>query len=725
MKPHKQRRFIMIGAIVVLVLGIVSYSGIQAFAGTLKPKLRAGVATTPIQHVVVIMEENHTFDSLFGTFPGANGIKETPAPNPLSEDIDHTGSAAIAAMDGGKMDEFNPRGQVQYQQSDIPIYWQYAQQYGLADNFFTSVSAASTPNHISMIAGQTGGNDEITAGGCTLGSKVMIHSRSITGQEYYAPPCYNISSLPDILSQNSVSWKYYSQADIWDAPLFLQSVYQSPNNIRSSTQFVTDVQQNQMASVSWVMPPGGDASDHPPGDIRTAQNWVESQINTVMNSPYWNSTAIFLTWDDWGGFYDHVTPQTIDGDGLGPRVPLIVISPYSVQGYISHKQSEFASFDTFMEQNWNLPSLHTRDSLPSSSNLMDFFNFQQSPQAPLILQPLKVPSLMSVPTSGVGGTNTQQGAIVPDVGSKNSLETFAVIYTGAMPPVIHKVTVDGVDYQLVDAGKVTGGELFSYTMHMAQVGTHATHFTMSDGTTTDTLPHNMSDYAYPVIVPFTLANHITPNIALYQKPVTWQTTYIPTNGKPAVLAEVQIDGVAHPMTLIHSKPYIYTYTATLAIGLHFTRYVFDDGSGFGPVASVGSEHPTVSPIVTSGAQVSPTTGTVGTVFTYSVTYTNSSGDWPTTASLYTGANPIPLTLVSGDPVHGALYQAQVTLKVQGKHSFSFVFTDTQMTPQAGWSDPISPATYAGPNVGANLPAIPRGTLVLPSHTVDPDVPNAY
>src|SRR5579863_10426736 len=146
----------MLALMLLLALACSSSS----LASPASPHSRAG-ETSPIQHVVVIMQENHTFDNLFGTFPGVNGFKEAHAANPLSGDIDHSGPAARAAVDGGKLDGFSARGQVQYHEADIPTYWAYARRFGLSDNFFSSDVTSSTPNHIAMFAGQTGGNDQI------------------------------------------------------------------------------------------------------------------------------------------------------------------------------------------------------------------------------------------------------------------------------------------------------------------------------------------------------------------------------------------------------------------------------------------------------------------------------------------------------------------------------------------------------------------------------------
>jgi len=336
-------------------------------------------ATTPIQHVVVIMMENHTFDNYFGTFPHANGVTLPRATDPAPLDFNHNGAAVASAMDGGKMDEFPLRGQIQYTQADIPTFWSYAQTFGLGDNFFTSMATSSSPNHIAMIAAQDGDLYETyNHRGCFSTQNDLIYSRQNTGNPYWSYPCHAIPSLPQTLNANNLSWRYYSTTGIWDAPEMVQQLAGSPGDVHSETQFIQDVNSGKMANVSWITPPGSTYSDHPPAPVEGAQDFVTQQVNAVMQSQYWSSTAIFLTWDDWGGYYDHVVPPQIDNLGLGPRVPLIVISPYAKAGYISHQLGEFSSFVKFVERNWSLPNLGQRDANTSISDLFDYFDFNQT-----------------------------------------------------------------------------------------------------------------------------------------------------------------------------------------------------------------------------------------------------------------------------------------------------------------------------------------------------------
>ncbi|HET9919664.1 MAG TPA: alkaline phosphatase family protein, partial [Ktedonobacteraceae bacterium] len=436
---------------------------------------QAGKATTNISHVVIIMMENHTFDNYFGLFPGANGATLARDSNPERADFDHSDPALTAALKEG----YPGRSKVQYTQSDIPNYWAYAQQFGLGDNFFTSFGTNSSPNHLAMIASQSAGLDDTGVGsGCASRANELVFSRNTAAQEYWAYPCYNINTVPQELTAAGDSWRYYSSVNSWDSPIEVQPIAKSPNNIRNPNQFITDVKNGNMANVSWVIP-NTPSSDHPPYPLEAGQNFVTQQVNAVMNSSYWNSTAIFVTWDDWGGYYDHVTPPTVDGTGLGPRVPLLVISPYAKPGYISSNQGEFSSFDKFIEEDFNLQSLGQRDALPGTSDLMDFFNWNQTPQSPLILNQLSYSGDLIVPNdTAVPGL--VQGAVSPAVGGPNITYHFDIVYTPKQAPSAANVLIDGTAHAMTSKGDYGGeGTLYEYRTTLPQ-GAHSFSFSFVD-----------------------------------------------------------------------------------------------------------------------------------------------------------------------------------------------------------------------------------------------------
>lgn len=369
-----------------------------------------------IQHIVFIIKENRTFDNYFGTFPGANGatsgtistgqvIPLGHAPDKLPRDIDHSYNAATTAIDGGRMDRFdlitggNQNGDylsyTQYTEADMPNYFAYAHHFTLGDNMFSSLTGPSFPNHLYTVGAQSGGaiNNPSSSGiwGCdaddTSTVQVMDNHGNITRQF----PCFDFRTLADNLEVASLTWKYYAPQKgesgyIWSALDAIQHIRLTPlweERVVPTSQFASDATNSRLPAVSWLVV-GSGMSEHPPASVCAGENWTVQQLNAVMQSPDWNSTAVFLTWDDFGGFYDHVSPPKVDNFGFGPRVPFLIISPYSKPGYISHTQYEFSSVLKFIEIRFGLPPLSDRDTL--ANDILDSFDFNQLPLPPLILQ---------------------------------------------------------------------------------------------------------------------------------------------------------------------------------------------------------------------------------------------------------------------------------------------------------------------------------------------------
>ena len=692
-----------------------------------------GATVTPIKHVVVIMMENRTFDNLFGRFPGANGKVLPHASNPLEGDNDHTSPAALAALDGGKLDEFLPKGTVQYTQSDIPNYYAYATQYGLSDNFFSDVPTNSTPNHLAMVAAQSGGLfDGSSNTGCTSAQNADLYSKHLSGKYYWSFPCYNLPNMPDELSKNGVTWKYYSSAPNWDAPSLLSSISGSPNDIHDAAQFTTDVQQGKMAQVSFVTPIPAQ-SDHAPGFEEAAQDYVTNDLTTIMNSQYWNDTAVFITWDDWGGFYDHVVPPVVDNLGLGPRVPLLVVSPFVKHSFISHKEGEYASFDKFIEYNWSLKSLNARDANPEISDLTDFFDFTQQ-QPKLILNQLPDPKILRIATVNTSNDSGQalSGTIVPPYGDPTTKFTYSIIYTLKQAPTIATISIDGVSHNMTYKSKVSTGSLYQYTGGGLTANTpHSFTFTFSDGQGgTVTLPDNNVPFPGPDVRNFKVKWLLNTKTSLSTQTFVFSATYSNLKGTPPTQEEVDIDGGKHQMqsTCPNNCDYVkgvkYTYSTMLPVGVHYTRYVFDDSAdGSDQLIYTGSEKPIVAPLTLTNSQVTPKTGSSSTPFTFLTTYTEAHGFAPTAASVYVDGTAYPLTCSgSCNYATGALFQSQPIMLPSGtNHTYFFVFNDPDKTDQAPslWADPFAPSEYKGPNVGSNVTSEGVGTIVSPDDSADP------
>ncbi len=367
---------------------------------------------TAIRHTVFLINENHTFDNYFGTFPGSDGtttgllstgqrIPLSPMPDSYpATNLCNGWDCSLQAMDGGKMDKFDVisggtwSAYTQATPEEIPNYWAYARRFTLADRYFTSVHGPSLPNHLFALGAQSGG--AIDNGGdpgpgtdCDGSSWGTVTVIDQYGNRSQRSRCFHFKTLPDVLQAAGVTWKYYGENGGF---LSLIASIRNTNlwneGIASPTQFFADAKSGQLPAVSWLMPPG-EYSEHPPGSMCEGENWTVSVLNAVMQGPDWNSTVVFVTWDDFGGFYDHVAPPQVDQFGLGPRVPLLVISPYAKAGYVSHTVYDHTSVLKFIETRYGLPSLTSRDA--AANNMLDSFDFAQPPQAPLLLKPHTCP----------------------------------------------------------------------------------------------------------------------------------------------------------------------------------------------------------------------------------------------------------------------------------------------------------------------------------------------
>ena len=658
------------------------------------PLVKASPAT-PIEHVIVVMFENHTFDNFFGSFPGANGVASPPAPNPLMSDINHSYSHAVASFNQGRLDGFNSHGTVSYRQSDLPILWSYAEQFGLSDNFFTSANSNSTPNHLYMIAAQCGDIFDTDAVNQFCGSTPnhLILSMSPTGEQYLRYPCVDINSVPQLLSSAGVSWRYYVQSLVWNAPNYIKGLAGTPNVIPNAGQIVTDISKGTLASVSWVCPQGT-ASDHPANPVGPPQNYLADLVNTAMSSPYWPRMAIFVTWDDWGGFYDHVVPPVVDAYGLGPRVPLLVISPYSKRGYVSHRQAEFSSLAKFVEVNWSLPSLGKRDALAATSDLTDFFDFTQPPRGPVLMDPIAAPTMIAVVFEQlVNGHNAGLSAISPQIGGPSTVFDFSVVYTPKTPPQAAHVIIDGSAHTMVAIGKSPGQPAGTYYRFSSAlpVGTHTVSFSFTSGGQTVVLPYNGVDYGLDVL-PFDVTNTTTIAPTMAGVAHAFSATYSSTAGRLPTVAEVDIDGRTYPLSPVTTSPGRYEYvTSALTPGQHYYRFRFSDGTATGVYEQPNTQ--TLTSFLVWPKKYSPASGSSSTVFTFKAEYLHGRGIPPTTALVYIDDVAHPMTPVGGNPSKGSVYAMSTTLS-PGPHHYYFVFNDGLSSNAA----PLDGHTLAGPVV---------------------------
>jgi phospholipase C len=265
-----------------------------------------------------------------------------------------------------------------YDWHEIPNYWEYARRFTLCDAFFSSLAGPSEPNHLYTVAAQSGG-------------LVNNPGRGIARQE----GVYAFKTLAELLQHSRHTWKYYDEKknpkahSLWNPMPGFKTIAQSPelmSHLVSLNDFYADAKVDRLPDVCWIVPTAAD-SEHPPADSARGMWHVTGLVNAVMQSAAWKSSVIIVTWDDYGGFYDHVPPPEVDKYGYGPRVPALVISPWAKPGYISHIHYDFTSPLKLIEDHFGLNPLASRDR--DANNMLDCFDFQQRPNAPDVITPRK------------------------------------------------------------------------------------------------------------------------------------------------------------------------------------------------------------------------------------------------------------------------------------------------------------------------------------------------
>jgi phospholipase C len=472
-QPTAKSRHAFLGSALALI--------VAGFFSELPSASGQGSGGIPIEHFIFIVQENHSFDNYFGTFPGANGIPAgTAFPDypggplvnkpflshqaTIPHDLSHSWVSAIVDYHNGAMDGFmwgewpygfayygrgipvptpnpelvhplrrhtrpkpaakvqvssgagqevfSPNGFADDEDEDapdieeknyalaatraipsaspnpedrqkwviytlsyldytvIPNYWEYARKFTLCDNFFSSIKGNSFPNHLYLVAAQSGG--------------------LVTNQHNYR---FTFRSVIELLGQSNISWKYYvgyknpTQIGIWRPLPGFRQFANDPTLARhlvQTAQFHRDLKNGTLPQVCWLIPPGP-LSEHPITDVSKGMWYVTGLINAVMQSSYWQNCAIILMWDDYGGFYDHVPPVQTDEYGFGFRVPAIVISPYSISGAVVHTQYDLTSPLKLVETKFGLSSLTPRDG--ASNTMLECFDFTQTPLPPVIITP--------------------------------------------------------------------------------------------------------------------------------------------------------------------------------------------------------------------------------------------------------------------------------------------------------------------------------------------------
>jgi len=410
----------VVAVFVVLVLGAGFLPAVQA---------RNIPTQTPIKHVIVIVQENHTFFNYFGDFPGVEGgvsdaicmprdalnfscQKAFETNDPISTGkLSTDGYAAQMAFDNGSMDRFliangdNPNIMSYYNATVLPFYWGLAEHYTLFDQFFSSYMSYSLPNHWAALAGlsppiaiqsrqdiysNASATELIQQASIITTMLELIHKYPDISTKYYDERV-NYSSLTQAIEQGGDNYI----VNFWNPSLVKADTYTTlRSDFVQRTQILKNVADGKLPAVSWVIP-NKDTSEHPPDNITLGEHWVQSVVDAVMNSKYWSSTAIFLVTDDWGGFYDPIVPPVFDGQRLGFRISAMLISPYAAAG-IDSTQFSFESILHFIAYNWNLNISAISSRVADSNNLLGAFNFSQRPLQPWTGTPLTPAQLQNI-----------------------------------------------------------------------------------------------------------------------------------------------------------------------------------------------------------------------------------------------------------------------------------------------------------------------------------------
>ena len=452
-----------------LLVGGAFGMGALAALGWGTPSAAHEVGIHLIKHVVVIMQENRSFDSYFGTYPGAAGIPMdalgrpiacVPDPQkgncqrPFHDGLDvntggpHAGTDARHDINNGLMNGFIAQAEKKalacapnapacapqtppdvmgyHDRREIPNYWRYADNYVLQDHMFEPNASWSLPSHLFMVSGWSAEcRIPAVAASChSAYDKPYVYGvpANFVAQAWPAVH-YDWTDLTYLLHRAGVSWGYYlddggepdcedpgalrcpvvhqsaTAPSIWNPLPSFTTVHLDGElaRIQGLAAFRTQAKEGKLPAVSWVIPNNTD-SEHPPAKVSDGEAYVTTLVNELMQSPDWKSTAIFISWDDWGGFYDHVVPPRVDGSGYGLRVPGLVISPYARQGFIDHQTLSFDAYLKFIEDDFLHgarldprtdgrpdPRPDVRENQPLLGNLIRDFDFSRPPRPGVVL----------------------------------------------------------------------------------------------------------------------------------------------------------------------------------------------------------------------------------------------------------------------------------------------------------------------------------------------------
>jgi phospholipase C len=518
-----------------------------------------------IRHVVVIMQENRSFDHYFGTYPGADGLPRdaagnftvcipAPPPDPCQQpfhdanDVNYGGPHgapnAVRDVDGGKMDGFvleqsagrravcrdvndplcaqaGSRRDVMgyHDEREIPNYWAYARQFVLQDRIFEPNASWSLPEHLFMVSAwsaRCASSDPMSCRNELQNPAAPPDFATRAGRSAQqggtptaaASPDYAWTDLTYLLHRQGISWAYYvfegTEPDceddqmtcppkqqhartpgIWNPLPFFDTVKQDGElgNVQTIDHFYAAAQKGTLPAVSWLAP-SGPVSEHPPAAVSDGQAYVTGLVNAVMQGPSWQDSAIFLAWDDWGGFYDHVAPPQVDQDGYGLRVPGLVISPYAKKGYVDHQVLSFDAYLKFIEDDFlggqrldpqtdgrPDPRPDVREAAPQLGDLLQDFDFTQAPRPPLRLYARTEDNSGGIEYAGswTAQPTVQASAESETVSTGSISDTASLTWTGSDVRLVMAEGPDQGEVSLVLDGHSGLVDLYSPSVQYEQV----------------------------------------------------------------------------------------------------------------------------------------------------------------------------------------------------------------------------------------------------------------
>lgn len=720
-----------------------------------------------IKHVIIIMQENRSFDDYFGTYPGAdgipmsNGVPTVCVPDPEAgtcikpyhdtADVNiggsHDVSNSLADIDGGKMDGFigqaeneapgacrpttpdcapGPGGYTDvmgyHTAAEIPNYWSYAEHFVLNDHMFETNQGYSLPSHLGLVS--------LWAAACSKAGDPQSCVSNLNQPIQATNRDWPWTDLTWLLHRSGVSWQYFVgtggdpdcqndganceatqlspvQPGIWNPLPYFDDVKQDGQlgNIVATADFYPEARNGTLPAVSWVVPAAA-VSDHPPSLVSAGQAYVTGLINAVMEGPDWDSTAIFLTWDDWGGFYDNVVPPAVDGLGYGLRVPGLIISPYADAGKIDHQTLSFDAYAKFIEDDFLNgqrldpatdgrpdPRPDVREDAPQLGNLTSDFNFNQTPLAPLVLNSgppwgtAPNPTREPAPTGGTapltvnldGSQSSDQGGTIASWTLDFGDGTPGASGTGPPPAISHT-------YQ--NAG--------NYTATLTVVN----QANLSDSTTATvmvqlappvpTLTASPPGGLAPVTASFDASATTTPGSTI----ASWSLSF--GDGSP------QLTGTGTPPDPIAT----HTYPMAGDYGLTLTINAANGTTATAPFTYIVNPSLTLTPNPTAPGTTVEVTG-AGYQPSETVNITLNGQPWGTATANSTGAYqsaalPVPTNLATGNQTVTALGET------------SGITTSQTLSLYANWQFRNSPSggsvqpyeTTIGTNNVANLVAAP-------------------